>query len=327
MMMEDIAAEFGGKYYVCCDFDQVNTMHEQLKALGSILQRCPACLFSLQDTFCRFTCHPRQAEMVVATETISKNMTALAVYKLDYYVNDVQITNIYDSCLKVYNPQSGAVALNFLCGSAGSRHCTPHKLFDYFGDSPMTPFPIAYRYTNETTVHAKDVNGTDVTVHPYDHKPVPCQGNKKHPEYGCLCADCVSKCPAVYIDDLPDTTPTMAGQMELVALVALLVFLLELVLVPLAYWMLRRKTALQERRKSSVVEIGGKQKPQLDQLQIWVQAHPGLISEVTIRLPASLELNNVVLLQCMHRFQLDNLYICRIELVKYGIFFLNVAIF
>ena len=56
----------------------------------------------------------------------------------------------------------------------------------------------------------------------------------------CLCSDCREACIKVEVSGLPDTCPQMVGPFQLVTLVLLIVFLVELIVIPVCFYCAQR---------------------------------------------------------------------------------------
>jgi len=243
-LVAEIRGEFGGEVRTCCDASQIINLEAQLQWLSAIIGRCPACQANIFNTFCYLTCHPHNSEFLVPT-SYEERPEGTAVGSVDEYMNDVVVTEIFDSCDEVYYPDLSIPAMSILCGAKGS-HCTPHDLYDYFGNNFMTPFPIKYYYTNDTTV---DLNDT-FTVTPYKVHTHEC-GDHSVENMFCLCADCRDSCVPVDIEPVSVHVPVMVGSVELLAFVLILVFAIELIVVVIAYVRSRGKSEKSMTKSSS----------------------------------------------------------------------------
>merc|ERR1719154_996412 len=154
-------------------------------------------------------------------------------------MNNDTTNAIYDSCKNVFAPSFGQDAIILLCGPYG-KNCNPHRLFDYFGDNPLTPFPLNYKYMNTSGFHVQNVFNKTVEINPYNTSTVPCNGNEENMDKACLCSDCREACIKVEVSGLPDTCPQMVGPFQLVTLVLLIVFLVELIVIPVCFYCAQR---------------------------------------------------------------------------------------
>lgn len=57
--------------FVCCDENQIETMHANLLKAAGIYSRCPSCFRNFFNIFCEMTCSPTQSEFLEVMDTKS----------------------------------------------------------------------------------------------------------------------------------------------------------------------------------------------------------------------------------------------------------------
>lgn len=246
-MVNEITSENDGQLVTCCDETQIRIMYNQLNLMKTFVERCPSCNRNLMYTFCYFTCHPRHSQFLVPTELYKDS-----VYKVDYYMDNTTLYDVYDSCDEVFYPEMGVPAIEMLCGPWGAS-CTPQRLFDYFGHNSFAPFDINYKYINETDAEDLTVpNAYDepVEVAPYNISTIPCSTNNI--SYFCLCMDCSESCPPLP-DDPPIEGYTMVGAVTLFTFIMILLFCISVALT-VYISCLYRNSKQPQRRDSDIDE-------------------------------------------------------------------------
>ncbi|XP_049876283.1 NPC intracellular cholesterol transporter 1 isoform X1 [Pectinophora gossypiella] len=180
----DIAA--GG--VSCCDKGQLMNLDSSISIARTMLARCPSCWDNFIKHVCALTCSPQQSSFLKPVRVERFNSTTDRIQEIDYHLSSTYMGAVYNSCSQVQVPSTNGLALDVMCGDAGSQYCTPQKWFTYMGDAagnPYVPFQINYL-------------GGDAPVDgftPYNPETRPCNvGVNGQP--GCSCLDCDAACPA-----------------------------------------------------------------------------------------------------------------------------------
>ncbi|XP_042881806.1 NPC intracellular cholesterol transporter 1-like [Penaeus japonicus] len=191
-----------GSIKTCCDLENIRSLAANLGQLENILRTCPTCFSNLRKSFCYSACHPKQSSFLLPT-LLYETETQTSILSVNFLVHEKYTHSAYASCENVYFPSLGVPALDVLCGDAGSRFCTPEKLFSYFGNNAFTPFNTTYVWASEDLEGVDNIYGNDtLTLHPFDVSTTPC--NTSDPAMHCLCSDCLPSCPSV--PELPPPT-------------------------------------------------------------------------------------------------------------------------
>lgn len=216
-MMNEIV-EDDGSVNTCCDTAQVIDMTTNFRQLEMLFGRCPACTDNIKKNFCYFTCHPRHSNFLVPT-ALYGNESTLSVFSTDYYITDFYTSTTYDSCAKVYFPESNAFAMEIACGNYG-ENCNDHLLYTFFGNNDFAPFNISYQWRNETDV-VTNAYGDEITVTPFNVTTTPC--NTDNETWRCQCSDCRESCPP-----LPDPDPgyhmPMVGNLDALTFSVIIIY-------------------------------------------------------------------------------------------------------
>lgn len=146
------------------------------------------------------TCHPRQSDYVRADHLVTGpgfdlgdgNYTGQEVEmvkNLTYFVAEEFASRTFDSCKNVQFPPVSDTIMFMLCGSWGSRFCTPRRWWDFLGsvDNGYSPFAISYDYGVKAN--------TSEDGH-YYHNPDVLSCDEIAPGYNdsCSCSNCPESC-------------------------------------------------------------------------------------------------------------------------------------
>lgn len=171
---------------VCCSYNQLQTLEENLKRVEPLISSCPACKKNFYDFFCRFTCASDQSTFV----EINKVTTAIdtgkeIVSELTVYTDPDYASKFFDSCKELKFSATNGYAMDLIGGGAKN-----YSLFlKFLGDEkPLlggSPFQINFNYElpEGSKLDLKLTNG--------DMKPC------NDPVYKCACSDCSVSCPTL----------------------------------------------------------------------------------------------------------------------------------
>lgn len=169
---------------VCCDYESLAKMRDQLQTAQQMLSRCPACLKNFYNLWCQFTCSPDQSKFVEYT-----NMYGYA--SAEYYLSSEVADGLYQSCKDVVFPGSNGKVLDYMCGTTAAN-CNPAKFLEFLGNPMNSPFQIT-SHINETDLPEGMANN--------NLTPKVCSKGFVDELTGknmssCSCQDCQPACPA-----------------------------------------------------------------------------------------------------------------------------------
>lgn len=176
--------EFSAENGLCCSFDQLVTLEQNLKRVDPLLSSCPACRKNFYDFFCKFTCLLDQATFMEITNTgVGSDTHEEIVTELSLYTDPQYASDFFDSCKNIKFSATNGYAMDLIGGGA-----TNYSLFlKFLGDEkPLlggSPFQINFKYEM-----------------PEDSEWQLNNGSMKHcddPEYKCACSDCPTSCPTL----------------------------------------------------------------------------------------------------------------------------------
>jgi Niemann-Pick C1 protein len=190
----ELVTEFGDS--LCCAPAQITDLSNNLVLPEAFLAKCPACYHNFRQMFCAIACSPNQFQFLRAKEIVLNKEGRPMVKSLEAFVDDLYVTQTYDSCKNVYLSSLGGPAMGLLCGHWGAQNCTAHKWFDYMGsfENGFAPFGIDYKYV-------KEGDGPIDGVTPFQFPTLGCSASD--PKYRCTCEDCKDSCSL--------TNPLMEG--------------------------------------------------------------------------------------------------------------------
>jgi Niemann-Pick C1 protein len=127
---------------VCCDYDQLDTLEQNMRRAETLLSNCPACRNNFHDFFCTMTCSPHQADFLNITEMQDSDSGKRAVKTLEYYTSEQYTTGFYNSCKDV--TQFGSRVLDLIAPKAKSGPDFVRSLGQYKTGSQGSPFQINF---------------------------------------------------------------------------------------------------------------------------------------------------------------------------------------
>lgn len=171
---------------VCCSYNQLQTLEENLKKVEPLISSCPACKKNFYDFFCRFTCSPDQSTFVEVTKISNAIDTGKEVVsELTVYTDPEYASKFFDSCKELKFSATNGYAMDLIGGGAKN-----YSLFlKFLGDEkPLlggSPFQINYKYElpHDSKLDLKLTTG--------DMKA--CNDTL----YKCACSDCSVSCPTL----------------------------------------------------------------------------------------------------------------------------------
>ena len=126
----ELIEEYGDE--LCCSPDQIVDLVTNLALPRSILAHCPSCYYNFRQSFCYFTCSPKQSDFIKINETETipdkdPGQEIVRVKKVNMIVTEAYVNGTYDSCKNVIMSSTNAPAMDFLCGPWASYRCDPKK--------------------------------------------------------------------------------------------------------------------------------------------------------------------------------------------------------
>ncbi|XP_017557987.1 NPC intracellular cholesterol transporter 1 [Pygocentrus nattereri] len=229
-----------GNQSVCCDTQQLKTLHSNIQLPLQYLSRCPACFFNFMTLFCELTCSPHQSQFLNATEFSSDPVdNRTNVVKLSYYISNMFANAMYNACKDVEAPSSNVKALSLLCGRDASQ-CNPTNWIQYMFDIKNGQVPFAI----DPVFEDDPVSGmTPMGNHTFD-----CTEPLDDGSGPCSCQDCSKACGPKPVP--PPTPPpwTILGldAMNIIMWSSYMAFLFVFITALLGAWCCRKRTITSE---------------------------------------------------------------------------------
>lgn len=179
-------AEFPVDKGVCCSYDQLVTLEENLKKAEPLVSSCPACKKNFYDFFCKFTCASDQSTFVEVTKVGNAIDTGKEIVtELSVFTDPEYASKFFDSCKEIKFSATNGYAMDLIGGGAKN-----YSLFlKFLGDEkPLlggSPFQIDFKY--EVPKKSKP----DLRLSGGDMKAC------NDPLYKCACSDCSVACPTL----------------------------------------------------------------------------------------------------------------------------------
>ena len=127
----ELIEEYGDE--LCCSPDQIADLITNLALHRSILAHCPSCYYNFRQSFCHFSCSPKQSDFIRINETEAirdennDENVVFRVKKVNMILTETYVNTTYDSCKDVIMSYTSKPAMDFLCGPWGSCACDPKK--------------------------------------------------------------------------------------------------------------------------------------------------------------------------------------------------------
>lgn len=179
-------ADFDLTHGVCCSYNQLVTLEENLKKAEPLISSCPACKKNFYDFFCKFTCASDQSTFVEVTKEQSAiDTNKNIVTELSVFTDPEYAQKFFDSCKELKFSATNGYAMDLIGGGAKNYS----QFLKFLGDEkPLlggSPFQINFKYElPENAEKGLKLSG----------------GNMKacnDPLYKCACSDCSVACPTL----------------------------------------------------------------------------------------------------------------------------------
>ena len=135
----ELVEEYGDQF--CCSSGQVEQLVSSLAIPQNLIGHCPSCFHNLRQSFCYFTCSPKQSEFMKVNETEAvadkdPSEEIVRATKVNMIVTESYLNRTYDSCknvtLNIENDdgqQWNVPFMDFFCQpSWQSSTCDPKSL-------------------------------------------------------------------------------------------------------------------------------------------------------------------------------------------------------